>query len=326
MNYKKIYDQLIADRRLNPPSEAEYVEVHHILPRCMGGTDEPENLIRLRPEDHFFAHLLLAKTYDTRQLWGALIAMHARKPRSELLYKRTRVKYGFVRRRYGELCSEFRVGEDNPNFNPEKITLKHKNGSVVSATRLEWNVEYGVPHANLCGVLSGGRKSCLGWMLPRTKVEKTGVLSGLNNPASDKVIRMWRHVDGRIVIADKYKLARQQGLRINDLSGVISGRHGHHRGWYLDQSKIGWKNKPNRVLGRDDAVYTLIHVGGSNSSGNRRELSASTGVNQRGISDLLMGRRKSERGWMTVGVYNSGYTPRGFVPANDNQLQLALVA
>ena len=38
----------------------EYHEKHHILPKCMGGTDEKDNLIDLFAREHFEAHRLLA--------------------------------------------------------------------------------------------------------------------------------------------------------------------------------------------------------------------------------------------------------------------------
>lgn len=38
----------------------EYHERHHIIPRCMGGTNEKDNLIDLYAREHFEAHKLLA--------------------------------------------------------------------------------------------------------------------------------------------------------------------------------------------------------------------------------------------------------------------------
>lgn len=72
MNYQRIYRDFIADRKQREP--AGYSEKHHILPRCLGGTNDPENLIRLTAGDHFFAHLLLAKIHGGK-LWYALNAM-----------------------------------------------------------------------------------------------------------------------------------------------------------------------------------------------------------------------------------------------------------
>lgn len=60
MDYERIYRDFIADRRAKPEPKG-YSERHHIKPRSLGGTDEPDNLINLTAEDHYFAHLLLAK-------------------------------------------------------------------------------------------------------------------------------------------------------------------------------------------------------------------------------------------------------------------------
>lgn len=59
MNYLKIYNDFIESRIANPPDEGEYSEKHHIIPRCMGGDDAPNNLIQLIPEDHFFGNYIL---------------------------------------------------------------------------------------------------------------------------------------------------------------------------------------------------------------------------------------------------------------------------
>lgn len=74
MDYKRIYGSFIADRLKNQPNKPSYFERHHIVPKCLGGSDELENIIKLSPEDHFFAHLLLAKIHGGR-LWHALVAM-----------------------------------------------------------------------------------------------------------------------------------------------------------------------------------------------------------------------------------------------------------
>ena len=38
----------------------EYHEKHHIIPKCMDGTDDEDNLIDLYAKEHFIAHKLLA--------------------------------------------------------------------------------------------------------------------------------------------------------------------------------------------------------------------------------------------------------------------------
>ena len=77
MNYTRIYESFIADRRGREAdliASGEYFERHHITPRSLGGGDEPENLIALTAGDHFFAHLCLAKIHGGK-MWVALNAM-----------------------------------------------------------------------------------------------------------------------------------------------------------------------------------------------------------------------------------------------------------
>ena len=61
MDYKKIYDSLMLHAQ-NRTLEG-YVEKHHIIPRCMKGTNERNNLVNLTPREHFLAHWLLVKIH-----------------------------------------------------------------------------------------------------------------------------------------------------------------------------------------------------------------------------------------------------------------------
>jgi hypothetical protein len=64
MDYKRIYDKIIENRKLNPIEETEYGEKHHIIPRSLGGSDDSENLVRLTAREHFICHALLAEMYE----------------------------------------------------------------------------------------------------------------------------------------------------------------------------------------------------------------------------------------------------------------------
>lgn len=72
--YTKWYMQLVS-----MPSTADYTERHHIIPRCLGGTDDESNLVNLSAKQHFIAHLLLPKMVtgkrDCEKLLYALRAM-----------------------------------------------------------------------------------------------------------------------------------------------------------------------------------------------------------------------------------------------------------
>lgn len=66
MNYKKIYDALVEKasiRGLDKSQHEGYFEIHHITPRCLGGGDNPENLVMFTAREHILAHLFLWKAY-----------------------------------------------------------------------------------------------------------------------------------------------------------------------------------------------------------------------------------------------------------------------
>jgi hypothetical protein len=78
MDYARHYRALI-ERARNRHLNGCYVERHHIIPRCMGGDEEPSNLVRLTAEEHCLAHQLLAKMHpENEKLAYAAKTMGAR--------------------------------------------------------------------------------------------------------------------------------------------------------------------------------------------------------------------------------------------------------
>lgn len=70
MNYYKIYNQLI--ERAQNRVLFSYKEKHHIVPKCVGGGNNFENLVELTAREHFIAHLLLLKIYPNKpKIWYA---------------------------------------------------------------------------------------------------------------------------------------------------------------------------------------------------------------------------------------------------------------
>jgi hypothetical protein len=57
--YTKWYYAIIEKRCLTV--DIKESEVHHIIPRSLGGTDDPKNLVRLSYHDHAWCHWLLTK-------------------------------------------------------------------------------------------------------------------------------------------------------------------------------------------------------------------------------------------------------------------------
>lgn len=63
MNYIKIYNSLTYNKCHRNKNEGVYYEKHHIIPKCMGGSNEESNLVLLTFREHFLAHWILSRIY-----------------------------------------------------------------------------------------------------------------------------------------------------------------------------------------------------------------------------------------------------------------------
>ncbi len=62
MNSLNIYNELISRRITNPATRGD-LNKHHIIPTCMGGSDDHNNIVKLSIQEHFLAHWLLTRIY-----------------------------------------------------------------------------------------------------------------------------------------------------------------------------------------------------------------------------------------------------------------------
>lgn len=81
MNHQKIYDAIISkaksENRIKLKRNEEgyvYYEKHHILPKCLGGIDDKENLVLLTAKEHYVCHKLL--TYIYKNNYKIMAAFH----------------------------------------------------------------------------------------------------------------------------------------------------------------------------------------------------------------------------------------------------------
>jgi hypothetical protein len=113
MDYKKIYTDLMSESKKRD-SFLGYFENHHIIPKCLGGNNSPENLVKLTAREHFIAHLLLAKIYGGPLLVAVMIMTGRAKNSKE--YKKIK-----------ELYSKEFSGSGNPFYGKKhsEKTIKH---------------------------------------------------------------------------------------------------------------------------------------------------------------------------------------------------------
>jgi len=162
-HYYNRYLKLLEHSRNNPPNEGER---HHIVPKCIGGTDEEENIILLGYREHYIAHYLLAKAYpDHQNLWYAFKMMKRVCEGKSVLYESarkyiTRLLKGDKERAKkisaaltGKIFTEehcdnikaSKIGEKNPmyNKNHKDSTLEKMRENGLRGRKMYHHIETG---------------------------------------------------------------------------------------------------------------------------------------------------------------------------------------
>ena len=88
-----------------------YAEIHHIIPKCLGGDNSKDNLVKLTAREHFICHLLLTKMTSGSAQIKMCFAFNAFR-RSSQTQKRfiTGHQYEVIRRAVSAARSQFLKG------------------------------------------------------------------------------------------------------------------------------------------------------------------------------------------------------------------------
>ena len=111
MNYKQIHDSII-DRAQDRILES-YTERHHIVPRCMGGGDDAENMVDLTAREHYVIHQLLVEMYP--KVKGLVYAIHRMSTGQQNEFINNRY-YAWLRDAYAKTHSAAQSGVGNSMY------------------------------------------------------------------------------------------------------------------------------------------------------------------------------------------------------------------
>ena len=127
MNYNKIYNQLIEKAKIRQSENrlSQYKEIHHIIPRQLGGTDDKDNLVELTAREHYIAHLLLVKIYKNTsnyyKLVKAYFMMSAKSYSQERNYHINSRLYERLKIDLSKQMSLSQTGQGNSQYNTKWI-------------------------------------------------------------------------------------------------------------------------------------------------------------------------------------------------------------
>jgi hypothetical protein len=114
-----------------------YYEKHHIIPRCLGGADDKDNLVLLTAREHFLCHKLLCKIYpNNKKLVFALWRMCVPGRNYQHRYKITSKEYEMIRIKMANAISSLLTGRQyvmTENRIDAINKRKGKSGRALSA-------------------------------------------------------------------------------------------------------------------------------------------------------------------------------------------------
>ena len=124
MNYLNIYNKIITKaKQLNrTKQENVYYELHHILPKSLGGDNSSINLVRLTAKEHYICHHLLFRHYTKsseilpKGKMATAFMLMSRGRNKEFIKPLTAIEYQKAREAMSIYYSLTRKGSNNPMF------------------------------------------------------------------------------------------------------------------------------------------------------------------------------------------------------------------
>jgi hypothetical protein len=143
MDYKKIYYNIIENRKKNPISKSEYGERHHIIPKSLNGSDDISNIVKLTAREHFICHALLAEMYEENTMeWYKMnhaFMMMKSESHNQSRYFNSKL-YESKRNDFSKIMSFSQFGDKNSQYGKQKSknhikkiknTFRKKYGGIL---------------------------------------------------------------------------------------------------------------------------------------------------------------------------------------------------
>ncbi len=255
MNYKRIHDEIIANRKNSPVEKVRgsgTSETHHIVPRSLGGSDDKENLIELLSREHFLVHYCLWKmqpedSVARKKMVKAFTLMKAAPTDGAPRYLNSRL-YAAAQVEKSKAMSEAQSNEKNSQFGTKWIFCYDPK----DPTNMEKREEKKLPKESEIPV---------GWQLGRKMTE----IRICKNPKCDNTFRRPKGGSKKAYCSSECrKHARPSKIQKNKEAFLSefkkTGLMGHSlRAIGLPGAVGGWAKEARKVLEEEGLIHLLKH-------------------------------------------------------------------
>ena len=126
--YTIVYNSIIS--RAKTRALGSYTELHHIIPKSLGGSNSKENLVRLTAREHFICHLLLVKMTEGKSKFKMMkaAAMLAVSNKTQSRHKINARTYEILKRNASVAMSNLTKGKPKHTAHSKKLIADSKRG------------------------------------------------------------------------------------------------------------------------------------------------------------------------------------------------------
>jgi hypothetical protein len=118
-----------------------YKEVHHIIPKSLGGDNDKNNLVELTAREHFICHVLLTKITAGKNKKSMIFALNALSNLSNAYQNRYKSRlYEMSRKMFSIEQSISMTGKGNPMFGKRHTEEARIKMSIFHKGKIPWNL------------------------------------------------------------------------------------------------------------------------------------------------------------------------------------------
>ena len=256
--YCRLIDYSLQRSIVKDDDKFGYCELHHILPRCMGGEDSDYNYVLLSYREHVIAHILLYRIYPNEMnlVYSAMLMTCSRSKKN--LEESIRSEFfSKLINTIEELRKKFK------NSNEKSVVCHDESFNIIKIYQRMSDVEKdGFLTSKVSNVISGKRKSTGGYywsLLSDFKNYHKDMILGYNN--SDNEIKFIKPIDvttkkivcldnnhNLIKIYNKVEDTKLDGFIPKNISAVLNKKQHSSGGYFCVYYKDYFKDNEKDII------------------------------------------------------------------------------